>query len=205
MPVVTRVTANYPAGAFALSVKTSSRLFFAAFLVLLGWVLPARADHKLKDEDCLSCHSDATLTNDVNGQKVSLFVDGKKLTHSIHGAMFSCVDCHKDVKSLAHESAPKKIACADCHSDAQQAYAHSLHAKPTANGAPAATCNDCHGEAHQVLAADDAKSPVSHVNIPTTCGRCHGQKFLMASNGESSQAFVSYQESVHGRAVEKGS
>ena len=56
-----------------------------------------------------------------------------------------------------------------------------------------------------MLAADDPHSPVSHVNIPVTCGRCHGQKFLMESNGESAQPFLSYQESVHGRAVENGS
>lgn len=185
--------------------KISSRLLLAALPVLLGSVLPARADHKLKDADCLSCHSDSTLSNEENGRKVSLFVDAKKLKHSVHGGVFSCVDCHKDVKSLAHETVPKRITCAECHSDAQQAYAHSLHAKPTANGLPAATCNDCHGDAHQVLGADDTKSPISHGNIPVTCGRCHGQKFLMESNGQSAQPFVSYQESVHGRAVENGS
>ena len=58
---------------------------------------------------------------------------------------------------------------------------------------------------HEIVTADDPHSPVNHANIPITCGKCHGQKFLMESNGESSQAFVSYQQSVHGRAVEKGS
>ena len=38
-----------------------------------------------------------------------------------------------------------------------------------------------------------------------TCGRCHGQKFLIDKNGESAQTFMSYQESVHGLATEKGS
>jgi cytochrome b subunit of formate dehydrogenase len=172
---------------------------------LLASASALRAEHKLKNDDCLACHSDQTLTKEEIGKKVSLAVDGDKLSHSIHGSMFSCVDCHKDVKSLAHETQPKKIACADCHSDAQQAYAHSLHAKPTAAGVPAATCEDCHGNAHQVLATDEPKSPVAHANIPATCGKCHGQKFLMESNGESAQPFVSYQESVHGRAIEKGS
>src|ERR1035438_2594875 len=32
-----------------------------------------------------------------------------------------------------------------------------------------------------------------------------GQKFLMESRGQSAQPFISYQESVHGRAIEKGS
>jgi cytochrome b subunit of formate dehydrogenase len=174
-------------------------------LSLLVGAGAARAEHKLKDADCLACHSDSTLTTEVNGKNVSLYVDQNTLKHSIHGTMFSCVDCHKDVKSLVHETTPQKVTCAQCHADAQQAYSHSTHAKASKTGAPAAGCEDCHGGVHEILAADDAKSPVNHANIPYTCGRCHGQKFLMESNGESAQPFISYQESVHGRAVEKGS
>ena len=75
----------------------------------------------------------------------------------------------------------------------------------TATKMPAADCEDCHGSPHEAVAVADAKSPVSHANIPVTCGRCHGQKFLMESNGAEYQPFLSYQDSVHGRAVEKGS
>ena len=184
---------------------SSRKLICTLVLLLFGCALTGRAAQKLKDEDCLACHSDSTLTTEEHGQKVSLYVDAKKLKHSIHGSMFGCVDCHKDVKGLVHETTPEKIACADCHSDAQDAYLRSMHAKASKAGGPAANCVDCHGGAHEVLAADDPKSPVSHANIPATCGRCHGQKFLMESNGQSAQAFVSYQESVHGRAVENGS
>ncbi len=185
----------------------SARWFLArtAVLLLPFWAYPILAEHKLKNEDCLSCHSDATLTETVNGKPHSLFVDGARFKHSIHGSMFACVDCHTDVKSLAHETPPKKLTCDGCHADALTAYAHSTHAEPTATGAPAAGCADCHGSVHEIVTADDAHSPVNHANIPITCGKCHGQKFLMESNGESSQAFVSYQQSVHGRAVEKGS
>jgi cytochrome b subunit of formate dehydrogenase len=173
---------------------------------LLACASTARAGQKLKDKDCLACHSDSTLTKDVNGKQASLYVDESKFKHSIHGSMFACVDCHKDVKSLVHETAPQKITCAQCHADDQEAYSHSLHAKASKAGQPvAANCQDCHGGAHEILAADDAKSPVNHANIPNTCGRCHGQKFLVKSNGESAQAFMSYQESVHGLATEKGS
>jgi cytochrome b subunit of formate dehydrogenase len=163
------------------------------------------AEQKPKDKDCLGCHSDSTLTTEENGKTVSLLVDEGKLKHSIHGSMFACVDCHKDVKSLVHDTTPKKVSCAECHADAQTAYSHSTHAKAIASGKPGASCEDCHGGAHEIMAADDAKSPVNHANIPYTCGRCHGQKFLMESNGESAQPFISYQESVHGRAIEKGS
>jgi cytochrome b subunit of formate dehydrogenase len=146
------------------------------------------------------------LTTEVNGKQVSLNVDADKLKHSIHGGMFACVDCHTDVKGLAHEATPKKVTCAQCHADAQEAYSHSLHAKEAKPGqGAAANCQDCHGGAHEVLAAADPKSPVSHTNIPNTCGRCHGQKFIVQANGESVQTFMSYQESVHGLATEKGS
>jgi len=186
----------------------SGRRIFAVYVLLLLFLAgacAARGERKPKNEDCLSCHGDATLTTEVNGRQVSLFVDGAKLKHSIHGSMFTCVDCHKDVKGLVHEVAPKKVSCADCHSDAQQAYSHSQHARTTQSGAPAATCVDCHGSAHQMVAAEDARSPASHLNIPATCGKCHAQKFLMESNGGSAQPFISYQDSVHGRAVAKGS
>lgn len=184
----------------------ASRFLLRIVLLCLSFsACSLEAQHKLKDQDCLACHGDNTLTVDVNGKPQSLFVDAGKLKHSVHGSMFACVDCHTDVKSLAHDTPPKKIECAQCHADAQAAWTHSTHAKPAAAKTPAATCVDCHGAAHEVLAADDAHSPVSHANIPATCGRCHGQKFLMESNGESAQPFLSYQESVHGRAVENGS
>jgi cytochrome b subunit of formate dehydrogenase/nitrate/TMAO reductase-like tetraheme cytochrome c subunit len=142
----------------------------------------------------------------VNGKSVSLHVDPAKMKHSIHGGMFSCVDCHKDVKTSPHEATPAKLSCAQCHADAQTAYQHSYHAKMKAKGGGvAAGCEDCHGGVHEMLASDDAKSPINHANIPNTCGRCHGQKFLMEANGASSQAYAAYQTSVHGRAIARGS
>ena len=177
----------------------------AVLLVFLAPVCSAKAEHKLNNEDCLTCHGDATLSETVDGRPHSLFVDAGKLKHSIHGSMFTCVDCHTDVKSLGHETPPRKITCDACHADAFTAYSHSTHAKLTSTKTPAAGCSDCHGSVHEVVTADDPRSPVVHANIPVTCGKCHGQKFLMESNGGSDQPFVSYQQSVHGRAIEKGS
>ncbi len=168
-------------------------------------VCSAQAAHKPKDADCLVCHGDQSIDTETNGKKTHLYVDPGKLQHSIHGGMLGCVDCHTDVKDAPHETTPAKITCAQCHADAQQAYEHSFHAKLTKGGGVAANCEDCHGGAHEIIAADEAKSPVNHANIPETCGRCHSQKFLMESNGGSNQPFLSYQESVHGRAIEKGS
>jgi len=135
----------------------------------------------------------------------SIAVDANKFKHSVHGSMFRCVGCHTDVKSLTHDTTPKKITCDQCHADEGQGYAHSIHAQVTSAGKIPASCQDCHGDVHQIVSGDDPKSPVNHSNIPATCGRCHGQKFLMESNGETAQPFLSYQSSVHGRAVANGS
>jgi cytochrome b subunit of formate dehydrogenase len=189
-------------------VDSARRWFLGTFVfVLLFWASHALIAQKLKDSDCLTCHSDATLTGpDATGKTINLSVNPDKLKHSVHGAMLTCVDCHKDVKSLAHAAPPEKISCAACHADAERAYAHSIHAHASKTGKnPAAMCEDCHGDAHQILAAADPQSPVSHTRIPATCGRCHGQRFLMESNGVSAQPFLSYQDSVHGRAVANGS
>src|ERR1035437_1924337 len=78
---------------------------------LLGLVQFAQAQHKPKDAECLACHSDQTLTTDVNGRKVSLYIDAGKMKQSVHGGTFACVDCHKDVKSSPHAETPAKVAC----------------------------------------------------------------------------------------------
>src|SRR5208337_1713901 len=174
-------------------------------LSLIFFACTVRAEQKPKDKDCLSCHGKPSISKQVNGKQVSEYVDAAKLKRSVHGDLFSCVDCHKSANDPKNKNLRRSAACAECHADEQQAYAHSLHATAKPGAAAAANCQDCHGDAHEILAAADAKSPVNHDNIPATCGRCHGQKFLMESNGVSGQTFISYQQSVHGLAIEKGS
>src|SRR6266576_302108 len=157
-------------------------------------------------DECLACHSDATLSHEVNGKVVSLHVDPQAFKGSIHGSMFTCVDCHTDVKSSAHETPPQHITCATCHADEQAAYERSFHAKAVKGGnANAATCVDCHGSPHALLRASDPKSRVHHSNIPATCGACHSQKFVMEGSGLRVQTVASYEQSVHGHAVANGS
>jgi cytochrome b subunit of formate dehydrogenase len=157
-------------------------------------------------DECLTCHSDSTLSHEVNGKTVSLHVDPDKFKGSIHGSMFTCVDCHTDVKSAAHETTPKKITCATCHADEQAAYEKSFHGKAVLAGdTSAATCVDCHGSPHDLLPSADPKSRVSHANVPATCGSCHGQQFVMEKDGLRAQMVASYQQSVHGHAVANGS
>jgi cytochrome b subunit of formate dehydrogenase len=125
--------------------------------------------------------------------------------HSILGKG-SCVSCH----GTAHEvQAAAKVVpqqCATCHEDAVHGYQQGVHAVARKEGdKEAPICLSCHGNPHQILAATDAKSPVFHNNIPATCGQCHGQKFVMERVGQSTQEYLSYEQSVHGRAVAGGS
>jgi cytochrome b subunit of formate dehydrogenase len=146
------------------------------------------------------------MTTEVNGKQISLFVNPDAFKNSIHGSLFTCVDCHSDVKTSPHEVRPSRISCAQCHADQQAVYERSYHAKAIRAGdGQAATCVNCHGSPHELLPGSDPKSRVNHANIPATCGACHGQKFVMAASGHSAQPFLSYQESVHGKAVAAGS
>ncbi len=185
-----------------------ARVKLFAFVVSLALIFSAglaSAAKKPTNDACLACHGDSTLTKDVDGKPVSLHVDPDHFKNSIHGTVLSCVDCHKGVKAEPHETAPAKVTCAQCHADEQAAYDRSYHAKANRSGEhKAATCEDCHGGVHELLPSSDPKSRVSHANVPATCGQCHSQKFVMEASGHSAQPFMSYQESVHGRAVAAG-
>ena len=178
-------------------------LLLPVFILLISTAWAAK---KPTNADCLACHGDASLTHEVNGKQVSLAVDEGKFNASIHGSIFTCVDCHDDVKSAPHEVTPLRVSCSKCHAEADHGYFLSIHAQARAKGdANAPTCTSCHGGPHEILPPSDPKSKVAHGNIPATCGSCHGQKFVMEKEGLSSATFVNYEESVHGKAVTAGS
>jgi cytochrome b subunit of formate dehydrogenase/nitrate/TMAO reductase-like tetraheme cytochrome c subunit len=175
----------------------------ATLLLILAMSNVASAAQQPTNDDCLACHSDSSLTTEVNGKSVSLYVDPDKFSHSMHGSMFTCVDCHTDVKTSPHENTPAKVSCATCHADEQAAWERSFHAKSRQSGGMGATCTDCHGSPHELLSSSDPKSRTNHANIPATCGSCHNQKFIKEVMG-GAQPFAAYEESVHGRAVANG-
>ncbi len=180
-----------------------------ALVALMGLAVPAwAAAKKPSNAECLACHADATLTREVDGKQVSLGVDEAKFKASIHGGLFTCVDCHDDLKQAPHTITPAKVLCAKCHQEADQAYSHSVHAGAVrgggAVGKQAPTCTSCHNDPHQVLPSSDKESPIFRANIPQTCSRCHAVKLVMEGTGRSTQPATSYAQSVHGRAVAGG-
>ena len=185
--------------------KNAASRACGVLVVFIAFSFAVWGAQKPSNDDCLACHGDATLSKEVGGKPVSLYVSPEKFKTSIHGSMFSCVDCHTDIKNSMHEATPAKVNCSQCHQDQQAVYDRSLHAKAIAAGnLNAASCTDCHGSPHELLPASDPNSKVNHANIPKTCGTCHGQKFVMETSGLSTQPFIAYQDSVHGHAVAAG-
>ena len=106
------------------------RAYWLLFSVFILFISTAWAAQKPTNADCLACHSDATLTHEVEGKQVSLAVDEGKFNNSIHGSILGCVDCHDDVKSAPHEVKPGKLSCSKCHAEADQGYCPQ-HPRPS--------------------------------------------------------------------------
>jgi cytochrome b subunit of formate dehydrogenase len=127
-----------------------------------------------------------------------------KSVHKALGAL-ACASCHGSAHYIAPAGKEPGRECRSCHEDQVQGYQRSLHGVAHAKGQPAPTCQSCHGSAHQIASSAAATSSTNHAHVAATCGICHGQKFVMQPSGHSTQPFLSYQESVHGRAVAAGS
>ena len=154
----------------------------------------AVTEPKPTSDDCLACHNDGSM---VNGKEVH----GDAFKASIHGSMFSCVDCHTDVKGIPHDAGLAKPKCITCHADEQKLYDNGIHGKALALGnAKAAQCESCHGNIHEILPASDPKSHTARVNIPKTCGQCHSQPIP----GMAGRPALAYQESIHGKLSAAG-
>src|ERR1700675_3734805 len=106
----------------------------AGLLPLLLAAAPAPAAD-VSNDDCLACHSDKSLTTKRGSRTVSLFVEGKKFSASVHSAL-SCTSGHADLegKDLPHATPLARVECGTCHSDEQKQHAHSLHGKAIARG-----------------------------------------------------------------------
>ncbi|MBZ5498439.1 MAG: hypothetical protein LAP85_18730 [Acidobacteriia bacterium] len=173
------------------------------FMAVLSFPACAAAQ---KVEDCLMCHDSKDLTTQRDGKAVSLYVDGKKFSGSVHGSL-TCVDCHSDLqnKELPHEEKLAKVACGNCHADEQKLHAESRHGKAVARGDPLAPrCKDCHGN-HDILPVKDPGSAVAPGRIPYVCGKCHQEGTLVQRQREihESNILENYSESMHGEALLK--
>jgi uncharacterized protein with PIN domain len=202
MPVKSRIV--------PLCKHTANRFAFIAACILLvvaGLSAdPQKSAPDPKNDDCLACHGDKTLTTQRGGRTVSLFVDSKRFSSSVHSVL-SCTSCHADLegKELPHSTPLARVQCGTCHSDEQQQHARSLHGKAIARGDNLAPhCVDCHGN-HDILPVRDPHSAVAPLKVPFVCGKCHqeGTPVQMTRKIDEHNILENYSESIHGEALFK--
>lgn len=169
------------------------RTFLICILVSQTVLIPSlRAQSK---SDCLTCHSDESLSTERSGKQVSLFVKEQTLNGSAHGKLV-CVACHVgfDMNNLPHKEKIEPLSCLTCHQDAAQK--HKFHPQMVKsngrNGTPDISCKQCHGK-HEVVSPKVAGSKFHASNLLETCGTCHSgvkEKFSESSHGKALAAGV---------------
>ncbi len=94
---------------------------------------------------CLACHGNASFSSKLgDGEKLSLFVDGKVFAHSVHGGKLACTDCHSDITAVPHavRHFPNRRAvqsayyelCKRCHFSEYSRLLDGVHYAETAKG-----------------------------------------------------------------------
>ena len=177
------------------------RLVVLACLLLPTALLAA---DKLKNVDCLDCHTDPANKRTVNGQSVAMALfPTNGFAKSVHSEL-DCIDCHDGIKEMVHDKNVPPPNCAGCHEKEQKDYAGSIHGVSHAMGASgAAQCWDCHGS-HEIVRVKSVDSPVFKMNLPQTCAKCHSNTNLTKEyQMEFPEAAAQYMDSIHGRALLK--
>ncbi len=177
---------------------------FVSSVSLFAAVQIGFAAEKLKNADCLDCHTDPANKRATGSPKpaLSLFPTNG-FAKSVHSAL-DCIDCHDGIKEMMHDAKIPGPNCAGCHDKEQKDYATSIHGMSHSMGASgAATCWDCHG-AHEIVPVKNTGSPVYKMNLPATCSKCHSNTNLTKEYKiEFPEAASQYMDSIHGRALLK--
>jgi cytochrome b subunit of formate dehydrogenase len=177
------------------------RLTALAFLLLPATVFAA---DKLKNADCLDCHTDPSNKRTVNGhaEAMALFPTNG-FAKSVHSEL-DCIDCHDSVKEMVHDKITSPPNCTGCHEKEAKEYATSIHGMSHNMGASgAAQCWDCHGS-HEIVPVKHSDSPVFKMNLPATCAKCHSNTNLTKEYQiEFPEAANQYMDSIHGNALLK--
>ncbi len=114
------------------------------------------------DDDCYACHEDKDLTADINGKKVSMFIDKNKVDASAHAGV-ECRDCHVDYNpdEVPHTKSKTNVNCQSCHDDLK-GITESVHGK--------VECSSCHMP-HEIKTVKQMKEAGSG-----ECLDCHKTK-----------------------------
>lgn len=141
--------------------------------------------------DCLTCHSDSTLTKEGPGKKkIPLYTDESILIKSAH-AKLTCVACHSGYNpdDLPHKARIETVTCQRCHAGAVSKHLfHRELVRPISrNQEPGVACAECHGT-HNVEWLKTPGSQFSAGRLTESCGSCHeleAQHFRISAHGKA--------------------
>jgi hypothetical protein len=95
------------------------------------------------NEDCATCHDDPELTTKRKGRTISLYVDFKKFSDSVHKDL-DCTSCHidADVEEFPHPERLDTVNCGICHDKADEEFFAGIHGRALKRGAPYANVTE---------------------------------------------------------------
>ncbi|MGA3244820.1 MAG: cytochrome b/b6 domain-containing protein [Bacteroidota bacterium] len=164
------------------SLRTILWLYLAALIAV--------SVHAQTKEDCLTCHSDSSLTMERKGKQVSLYVNGGDLDKSTHRKLV-CVACHAgfDAQNVPHKEKIQPVNCLTCHKDAPLKHQFHPQMNITAGGKGfgVVSCKDCHGT-HDVHSPKSPDSKFHSTKLTQFCGSCHNdvkETFSQSSHGHA--------------------
>ena len=163
-----------------------NRILFFLALILSLVVAGIGSAVAQSNDDCLTCHSDSTLTMTKNGKTTNLYVDSTGFKSSVHSDQ-SCVDCHAgfDPNNVPHKKNITPVDCNSCHGitfspdhPAEAAHSsescyqcHGKHDIQPARAASAGKCLTCHAREKIFSGSHHAEATVGKTVM--SCESCH--------------------------------
>lgn len=167
---------------------------------MIAQMQPEVAGRIMGNAECLACHNDPQAVTEVDGHKVSIYVNETTFGESVHGSN-DCVSCHTGISDFPHDPAKLEVSCASCHDSITSEHNGSIHAGVGGSGKSAANCADCHGS-HDVFRQDDQRSRVNRFRIAETCSECHTNQRVIDQYGLAPAWFIqSFRGSTHGKGM----
>ena len=152
------------------------RFAFSFFSLLFSTAFSVVSLQAQTRADCLTCHSDESLSMEKKGKEVSLFVNENVLKKSTHQKL-SCVACHAgfDHENIPHKEKIEPVNCMTCHTNpvAKHAFHPQMNRASGRDGTKDVSCKSCHGT-HDVASPRKPGTKFSRENLTESCGTCHG-------------------------------
>ena len=155
----------------------------------------AQLGAEVQDATCIKCHPDIA-------QQTADSVHGRD-NIKFRGKAPSCVACHGGsshhiLPLAAMDRGQQEKACKSCHENLSKSLKNSVHDRPDKEPGDHPTCLSCHdGNPHKIT-PPKAMTPQA---LAVMCGECHSNAERMGRYNLTTDAFTSYEQTFHGKAL----